>query len=146
MNGFSLMECMTALLCLTLMVLIAVGTNTAWLQQQRSQAFITQLVHDLQFARQQAILRKTVVHICPTDNFIQCAESSAWQQGYLIYLTMDEPLLVRKVPRGTLHNSRHQLQFGPEGFTQGTNSTFTYLLGDTEQRVIINLQGRIRVE
>ncbi|MFI4954832.1 MAG: GspH/FimT family pseudopilin [Gammaproteobacteria bacterium] len=146
MNGFSLIECIATLLCIAIIGLIALSTNTMWLQKQRSQTFIAQLVHDLQFARQQAILRNTLISLCPTHNFITCMDNNDWTQGYLIYTQHDERLIIRKQQTGTLTNSRTLVQFAPDGFSHSTNSTFIYTLGEIEHRVIINLQGRIRVE
>ncbi len=146
MKGFSLIECIALLFCLSIMALLTMSSYSHLFSQYRSQSFIAQLVHDLEFARQQAILRQTVVHLCPIYNEFACQQTQDWSAGYLIYTTAAEHLLVRVPSAGSLTNSRFDLRFGPDGFSQGTNSTFIHTLGEIERRVIINLQGRIRVE
>jgi type IV fimbrial biogenesis protein FimT len=146
MNGFSLLECIITLIFIALLALIAFGSNNAWLQKQLSYTFTDQLVHDLQFSRQQAILRGALITLCPTLDFALCADTTDWSHGYLIHTHNDEVLITRENTRGTLTNSRKQIQFAPTGFSHSTNSTFIYTLGEIERRIIINLQGRIRVE
>ena len=145
MNGFSLLECLVALIFVAIVALAAVGSHTFGLHQYLTNSYIDQLVHDLAFARQQAILRRTLVSLCPTLNFSECADSNDWTAGYLVYAQADL-LLIRKNSQGILSNSRKLIEFAPNGFSHSTNSTFTYTLGEIERHVIINLQGRIRVE
>jgi type IV fimbrial biogenesis protein FimT len=154
--GFTLIECLIILALIAILASIAMLSGGSWFNQQHSHTVIDQLVHELQFARQQAILRKTLVTFCPTEDFQQCADNVAWKKGYLIFIdpagkaTTDANSEVLNITRltstGLLTNTRDYIQFTADGFTRSTNSTFTYTADNKEYRIIINLQGRIRVE
>jgi type IV fimbrial biogenesis protein FimT len=155
MNGFTIVEALTLLGCIALLTTLVIGSNRSWFIQQNSNSTIDQLVRDLHFARQQAIIRKTIITLCPTFNGESCIATPDWSSGYLIFVDpqgkrqYDNPsalLVNRTISRGILTNSRDHIQFAATGFTRSHNSTFLYLLENVERRVIISLQGRIRIE
>jgi len=155
--GFTLIECLATLFCIAVLAALALGSNMAWLSHQQTTIIIDKLVHDLKFARQQAILRQSIVTVCPTIDLEHCGSAEAWPLGYLVFVdptgkgvftagTTDKLQSATLMGAGKLSNSRNYVQFDSNGFARATNSTFIYSLNEHIQKVIINLQGRIRVE
>lgn len=156
-SGFSFAECLATLAVIAVLTIIAASYGGKWLSKQQSARAVEQLVQDLQFARQQAIIRKTVVTLCPTTvEPLQCSKSPEDWQTYTAFvdpqksaaITDDTEILLttKMLDHGALSNSRNYIQFDANGFSHATNSTFIYRERENEYRVIINLTGRIRVE
>jgi type IV fimbrial biogenesis protein FimT len=154
--GYTLIECLITLFCIAVLATLAMASNTAWLNHHQSSLTIDKLVHDLKFAREQAILRHSIVSVCPSIDQNTCSSATAWPLGYLVFVdptgkaifngSHEKLIGATLMGSGTLSNSRQYVQFDANGFTRGSNSTFNYALNETIQKIIINLQGRIRVE
>ena len=145
MNGFTLVECLIILAFLGILLSSAIGSLTHLYQAYEAEAIVDSLVQDLQFARQQALSQHTSIVLCPSSNEQTCNETE-WDKGYII-LENTQKIFSRKInAKGKLSNSRSFINFDAEGRAEVSNSTFIYITSYKTYKVIINRQGRIRVE
>lgn len=145
MNGFTLLDSLFTLALLALMAMLGIGSLNQSLSQHKAHTVIQQLVSDLEFARQQALLLNTSVKICPSKKGENCNSLDDWKTGYLI--VGQKNWIHRQMnTKDTLENSREYIEFSPKGTSENTNSTFIYTTPYRQHKVIINRQGRIRVE
>jgi len=115
-----------------------------------------QAVH---LARSEAIKRNGVVSLCPSPDGIQCAASTAWHGGWIVFVNADRDSpavrdageeLLRAHPAwegGRIGSNRTTLSFRPYG-QSGVTATVTFCdpRGSPAARaVIISQTGRPRV-
>jgi type IV fimbrial biogenesis protein FimT len=115
-----------------------------------------QAVH---LARSEAIKRNGVVSLCPSPDGSQCATSTAWQAGWIVFVNADRDSpavrdageeLLRAYPAwqgGRIRSNRATLSFRPYG-QSGVTATVTFCdqRGSPAARaVIISQTGRPRV-
>ncbi len=138
MNGFTLLEGLIVLIILGLGTLITLGNISPLQQHYDGDIMVNKLVRDLHFARQQAIMRQTPIRVLPTEG--------QWSDGYQVVIKETGESLSTHINKTTLKNSRHYIEFAATGFAEGSNSTFIYTNTYEERKIIINRQGRVRVE
>lgn len=138
MNGFTLLEGLIVLIILGLSTLITLGNISPLQQHYDGDIMVNKLVRDLHFARQQAVIRKTPIRVLPAEG--------QWSDGYQVLIKETGESLSININKSTLKNSRPYIEFAATGFAEGSNSTFIYTNTYEERKIIINRQGRVRVE
>ena len=115
----------------------------------------------LNFARREAIRKGVRVVICPTRNGKQCASSSQWHNGVMLFADIDgdrkrdkrEPILhlyrlpVKRIATYSSGSAKWVI-YQPSGATPGTKMTLTFcdLQGAARPKaILLGNTGRIRV-
>ncbi|HLB41426.1 MAG TPA: GspH/FimT family pseudopilin [Gammaproteobacteria bacterium] len=161
-KAFSLFE--------TLIVLAIVGVfatiSLPWLKRVYDYAngkiLQSQLLHAIQFARQEAQIRQVPVALCKSSNHTVC--SGNWLDGQLVFVdqnkngvvSSNEQVLITiqtRANRGLLHwrsfpSQRDDLLFLPTGTMRSDNGTFWYCLDNrslAKWAISLSKTGRARV-
>lgn len=151
-KGYHFIEVLLALLLLSILASWAIPTFRDRILKQYQEADIQQLVSVIDFARLQALLLNTDFLLCPVSHSSQqCGEY--WEQGYVLWQCNEAQCLQRRSfhffdSTALLTSSRPHVVFSPTGLSRGTNLGFQYRSRSSSFAVnlIVNLQGRIRVE
>jgi len=83
-RGFTLIELMVTLAIGTILLMIAAPQFTSAIQTQQSNAEMTNLMNDLQYARSEAIKEGQNVTICASSNGKSCS-GTTWNSGWIIF-------------------------------------------------------------
>lgn len=86
LNGFTLMELMTALAIAAILATIAVPSFQTLLQNSKQTSQLNTLTSSLVFARSEASKRSTTVSLCSSADGANCASSADWEQGWIIFV------------------------------------------------------------
>ncbi len=158
-EGWTLIELMLALTVLATLGLTGVPAMQRFVEQHRVVAATNMLVAHLNFARNEAITRRTFVSACPSPDFQHCS-GNRWDHGWIVFLDphrQGQPAsaddILRVVPgndRLLMHSGgRFRVRFQPMGGAYGTNLTIR-VCGRTERAtpsaVVVSNPGRARVE
>lgn len=84
-KGFTLLELMVALTVASVLVVIAVPSFRDLLRRNQVSSASNALLADLSYARSEAITRGSIVSICPTSDGSTCADTQAYESGWLVY-------------------------------------------------------------
>ena len=144
-----------------LVILLTAGTPPLFqfMSKQKMLADSQALHQTLVFARSQALASGTVVTICPKAAVGDCADSSQWHAGLLVFNDLNrdrerqptEPVLRHINPLQNMHawssQYRQRLRFLPNGTAAGTAMTIN--ICDPANAVptrslVISNTGRIR--
>ncbi|MDH0336609.1 GspH/FimT family protein [Metapseudomonas otitidis] len=159
LDGFSLLELLITLLLLSVLFGLAIPPLAAFKARQELNSFQQDLTRLIRHARHHALLNKTRVSICTTDNTGKC---STLEYGSLtsfidekgrrmlkgdtdILMRLDIPSSLKVQWRGM--RPRSSLHFSPYGMTFVSNGTFTlcHRKPNTHHlKTVISPQGRIR--
>jgi type IV fimbrial biogenesis protein FimT len=91
-HGFGAMEPLLG--ALSLLMVIFAGEPLVSLLQDSGHDHLLQnasLISHLEYARQEAVRRETVVTICPSADGRNCQTDGDWQQGWLIFTDATRP-------------------------------------------------------
>lgn len=161
-TGLTLSELLTALAVAAVLAGAAIPGMAALLARAEADAAIGQMSRAIQFARYQAITRRTTVTLCPGAE-TACGRRDSWHEGAMIFLDAnangaldsDEEVLERLPPlegysvRWRSFRNRKSLSMRPDGTTdwQPGNMLVCPTDGDARnaRQLIINAQGRVRL-
>ncbi|MEG2804262.1 GspH/FimT family pseudopilin [Stenotrophomonas sp.] len=159
--GWSLVECLVAVLVLGVLCAVALPDARALLDRQRAANARHLLSTDLAFARLAAIQRHAEVSVCASVEGRHCAGVDAWGSGWMVY---EAPAGSSAPPAadGVLRHQawrappgwrivgnrgRSRLRYRPDGRAYGTNLSLWICRHDhLYGRVVINNTGRVRSE
>lgn len=162
-GGFSLIELLIVIAIAAILFGMAAPSFSALLQGNRLTAHINHLVSDLNYARSEAVKRNRNVILCKSLDGMNCATTSPWEKGWLIFADNDkdgrhdsaEPILGGRHAQG--HNisitygafpyhSRNYVLYYPTGYSLG-NGTFTICDSrgnDYAKALVLYKTGRLR--
>jgi type IV fimbrial biogenesis protein FimT len=85
-RGFTLIELMIALLVLSILAFVAVPSIEPMMLRNRLTTGTNRLVSDLAYARNEAILRASVIQICTSADMATCDGSANWSNPLLVFV------------------------------------------------------------
>lgn len=157
--GFSLFELVVVLLLVSVLAGLAVAGFADVTARSRLRAEVDALFHAVHLARKESVTRRQVVSLCPAEGREQCAGTTDWSTGWIMFNNRDaddppridagEPILQRHAVHPEVRISANR-----RGFTlrathkRATNGTL--VVCDRTARVsarglIISYTGRPRV-
>ncbi|VUD47075.1 hypothetical protein TDB9533_00952 [Thalassocella blandensis] len=86
-RAFTLIELLVTIMIMGVLLGIATPSMREFSRNQMINGAVTNLSSDLQYARAEAVSRKTPVAICPTTDGASCANTDDWISGWLIMIT-----------------------------------------------------------
>jgi type IV fimbrial biogenesis protein FimT len=158
--GMSLIELMITLSIAAVLLSIAAPSLGSLIQENRITAMSNTLVSHLQYARHEAVFRRSHVAACPGDMATGCTGDNRWDQGFIVFIDDNrsgqpnhEDDILRVVgpdDRMLMHSAgRTRVRFQPHGGAFGTNLTIRVCDQSrraTPRAVIVSNPGRVRVE
>ena len=159
-TGISFIEFMITLSIVAVLLSIAAPSMGSFVQENRITAISNSLVGHLQYARHEAVFRRSHVAVCPGDVEQGCTGHNRWDQGFIVFIDdnrsgqpeRDEDILrvVAADERLLMHSAgRTRVRFQPHGGAFGTNLTIRVCDPShraTPRAVIVSNPGRVRVE
>lgn len=145
-RGFTLLELMITVSVAAILLALGVPGMQDFIRNNRRAAEVNNLVTALHTARSESVSRNQRVGICPSTDGINCAASTTWETGWIVYVdadgdgtrdTADEDLLRVDAPVDgmTVRASFQRLAYRPNGRME----TFPDL---AEQGEIVFCDGR----
>jgi type IV fimbrial biogenesis protein FimT len=142
-TGLTLPELVVTLAVVSVLTVAATDGLPRFIQSNRMAGEINAFVTALQLARSEAVKHRRRVVLCPSSDGQQCANSSQWKQGWILFASdnrereTSEPLLQSGNPLGAgilmrSGNYRKRIVYQPDGSSGGSNSSFTFC--DQRQR------------
>jgi type IV fimbrial biogenesis protein FimT len=113
-NGFTLIELVVTIAVAAILVTVAVPNMRTFIQNGRITTQVNDLITDLNYARSEAIKRRTNVAICQSSNGTACTGGN-WKDGRLTYADLNK--------NGVLDGNDVVLRF--RGAPGGGDSTLT---------------------
>jgi type IV fimbrial biogenesis protein FimT len=83
--GFTLAELMVVVVVTTILLSVAVPSFQYVTTSNRLSAETNSLLDDIQYARAEAVKEGQSVTVCPSTDGNSCANSSAWQTGWIVF-------------------------------------------------------------
>lgn len=93
-NGFTLIELVVTIAVASILVVVAIPNFRTLLQNNRMTTHVNELLSDINFARSEAIKRRSNITICTSNTGAACTGGS-WRDGRLIMDTNGVVLRVR---------------------------------------------------
>lgn len=84
-SGFTLIELMVTLAILAILTMFALPSFRDTIRRNQVSSGSNALLADLNYARAEAINRGQLVTLCPSTDGSNCATSTAWGTGWLVY-------------------------------------------------------------
>lgn len=145
-QGFTLVELMTAIAVLSILLTVALPSLESMLLGGRLRSYANELVSSVYLARSEAIKTNAVVRLCASSNGTSC--DGSWGEGWVILNSDDEVIQSRgALAEGYAINAGATiLSFKPTGIG-ATQTTLTVCKatpspGDHERVVTISATGR----
>lgn len=143
-RGFTILELIITLAIAGVILHFASDNYARWITSTQAKSYTTQLLTDLQYARQWAITHRITTTLCPFDPDTQDCGND-WTQGYAI-LQANTPIRIYSgLPlQSHLSFNRNKVSFNAQGHAPGSNGTFIYTgqgLSKTIE-IVINVLGR----
>lgn len=160
-RGLTAVELITTVAVAIVLLAVGIPGMRGMLARQEVGVAVMTLMTHLQLARLSAVTSGHRVVMCPTGDGAQCADTSEWANGFMVFEDLDadrardadEPLLRRWQPdrdgvRITTPTGRRKIVYQAEGTAGGTNATFR--ICPTREHapgraVVISNTGRPRV-
>jgi type IV fimbrial biogenesis protein FimT len=157
-EGFTLVEALIAVVVLATLVILAVPSLRGALQNVRATVQANHFVATLNFARTEAVKRRTTVRVCTSANGTSCRSSSDadknnWHKGWLVMANPTTPTVLRSVTTldtgYTLTSSISSIDFAASGASLNGTPSYSLLApgcsGDNNRTIRINVSGRVSV-
>lgn len=136
-TGFTLIELLISMGVITILMASAWSLLPAFIQKIRMTTEVNHFITALHIARNEAVKYGRRIVLCPTANGFDCADSSQWQNGWILFASenreheADEQILRAGDPLGAgiemrSGNRRKRIVYQQDGSSGGTNSSFTF--------------------
>lgn len=157
-HGLTLIEMLVAISLLAVVLTTAIPAFGRFMVQQQLTASANALVGHLQYARNEAVIRRTRVAACPSLDGRNCSGTNRWDEGWIVYLDPDNsgepesPGHILRVVEGDpdmrlRSGGRHRVRFTATGMAYGTNLTIRVCRRGNQEfarAVIVSNPGRVR--
>jgi type IV fimbrial biogenesis protein FimT len=151
-KGFNLIELLITIFLISIFLTIAVPNFQHLVIENRVDTHVQQLVAAIQFARTEAIKRGENVIFCKSNNSLTCG--GQWNNGQIVLVNQVVIRVFPTLPKGDdlklfgSFGKNEQLEFLPQGFTNGQQGSIYYCPTEKEygMRIVIEQTGRIRLE
>lgn len=160
-RGFTLVELVVTLAIVAVLATIALPAFGKLIGRTRAQVARSDLEYSLNHARLAAVSRGLHVVACPSSDFDDCAATTHWHSGWLLFADVDhdghrgadEPVIATNQARdagvGILATvGRLRVDYRPDGSASGTNVTLTVCdrAAGTQDAstIVISPSGRVR--
>jgi len=135
--GVTFIELLISMSVITILSASAWSSLPRFIQKTRMITEVNLFITALHTARNEAVKYGRRVVLCPTANGVDCADSSQWQNGWILFASenreheSDEQILHAGNPLGAginmrSGNSRKRIVYQLDGSSGGTNSSFTF--------------------
>ena len=158
-RGFTLYELVLTILLVGLLLGIALPSFSALHARNLQRIEINTLFGAIHLARKESIVKRRVISICPSVDFLHCGNRADWSSGWIMFENRDrdsppvvdagEPILKRhKVSANVdIHANRRAFTLRAT-FLRATNGTF--VVCDAADRIlpkalVVSYTGRPRV-
>lgn len=162
-RGITLVEMITTLAVAAVSLAVLVPGWASLAERSRVTTAANGLLAHLRYARNEAVTRRQMITLCPSDDASDCSgDAFGWQRGYIVFVDRDgdrsrapgEELLRLQGPLPSplqLHTSvgRPAIRFRPDGAAWSTNATFSVCASPdshTNRAVVLYGSGRARVD
>ena len=157
--GYSLYELLITLLIAATVLGLGIPSFANLAADKRLGVESTALFHAVHLARQESIIRRRVVTICPSRDFLHCDVRGDWSKGWIVFANIGAARLNTRTDAESLIQ-HHQV--GEAALIQSNRRTFsfrsthlratngTFIVCDKQARtnsraVIVSYTGRPRV-
>lgn len=162
LSGLTLIELLIVVALGSIMLGMALPPFKDMLERNRATTVVNWLVGSIIFTRNSALLRHTMVTLCPSTDGSTCG--GEWHDGSIAFtdhnadrhINGNDRLLKRFISptqggniRWRSFRNRRYLQMTPSGITNYQNGNFVYCAEDKNpalsRQVVINIPGRPRI-
>jgi type IV fimbrial biogenesis protein FimT len=162
LSGFTLIELLVVIALSSILLGLGLPAFDTMIERNRATTVVNWLVGSIVFSRNSALLRHTMVTLCPSTDGATCG--GAWQDGSIAFTDHNadrqingrDILLKRFISptqggniRWRSFRNRRYLQMTSSGMTNYQNGNFVYCSEDRNPRfsrqIVINIPGRPRV-
>lgn len=160
LNGFTLMEMLSALVIVCILAGFMLPNFQSVLEKQQADIVRNKLLTAMQLSQQEAYVKRVPIVMCANKNAHEC--SGEWRDGWIIFQNTEAENLVKDVHDIILINqmsakgrifwrtfpySRDYLIFYPRSISNDSASTFWYCESNHALwSIVINKTGRIRTQ
>ncbi len=159
-RGVTLIETVIVLAVIGILTAVGLPSLHSTLSGSRATTVANRLLTDLSRARSEAIMRREVSVICPSQDGQACSIGADWSEGWLVFADANgdnrrsgaEPVLsvVGASDLGGMRvattSGRSLVRFRSDGRNGGSNLTLNLCDGEKLARqVIVNVGGRSRI-
>jgi len=163
-RGFTLLELLITIAVAAITLSIAVPGFQDLVNNNRLTTAANDLLSDVLLARSEAVKRETRVVLCKSKNLTSCITSGGWEQGWLVFLDLNNNA---QVDTGEPIFSAHEalqgvaiagntavsdyISYVSTGRTRKTdgslqNGTLTITAANKTRKLVISSTGRPRIE
>jgi type IV fimbrial biogenesis protein FimT len=157
MRGVTLVEQVMAVAVLAILASLATPSLASLVRRGRVQSAQMDFLQALGYARGEAIMQRTRVVFCPTQDQLHCSATNHWQGGWLVGVDRNRDNQPDAAPLrvGAAHAqlsiqssmARQHVAFLPDGSANGSNLTLLFCsLGHAREPlgVVVSNSGRVR--
>lgn len=94
-QGFSLYELLVTLAVIAIVLTVGIPSFADVLARQRQRTELNALFHAVHLAKKESVVRNRVVTICASRDAEQCAPSTDWSAGWLMFENTDKDMPAR---------------------------------------------------
>lgn len=160
--AYTLLEVLLVVALSAILLSFAVPSYNSFISRARSQRYLASVIDAMEFARQEAIKRSSIITLCPVDTEQHCIDSKEWLHGYVVYFNpnqQDQPeqnvdiLRYYPAPNKSATFSRNGQQENinilADGSLNAQQKTFSYKDANNlnaNWELILNSSGRLKIE
>ena len=140
---------------MTILAVLTIPSLENFYSLTKARVLQSQLLQEIDYAREAAYDRRLSVGLCPSGNQHTCTDN--WMEGKLVFIDEEDKQILKVIPpifnQGYLHFRAYPaylsyLLFLPRGFSQ-ENGSFWYCISRNSTpswAIILNQSGRARVQ
>ena len=87
--GFTVLELLITLAIGAILLLIALPTYRAWIDDAEMRDEVRRLTNAMSVARAESLKRNNRVNLCPSPDGLHCADDGRWEQGWIVFSDAD---------------------------------------------------------